>query len=86
MCRRGYIAGGMEVAEAQRASGTTLLAPSNWSRQGFVRRGVPDACVAVVPLGFDPAIFRPAAPEQRAQFRREWGFQPDDSSSSMPVR
>ena len=74
----GYIAGGVEVAEAQRASGVTLLAPSNWSKQGFVRRGVPDECVAVVPLGFDPAIFQPVTREQRVQIRCELGFQPDD--------
>ena len=74
----GYIAGGVAVGEAQRASGVTLLAPSNWSKQGFVRGGVPDDCVAVVPLGFDPAIFRPATRERRAQIRIELGFAPEE--------
>jgi glycosyltransferase involved in cell wall biosynthesis len=74
----GYIAGEMPVAEAQQASGVTLLAPSNWSKQGFIRRGVPEQAVAVVPLGFDPAIFRPATRERRMQIRRDLGFLPED--------
>jgi len=73
-----YIAGGLTVAEAQRRSGATLLAPSKWSKEGFVRSGVPAGCVELVPLGFDPAVFRPATQEQRRQTRQEMGFRSDD--------
>ncbi len=74
----GYVMEGRPVADAQRESGYTVVAPSNWSKQGFTRRGVPEDSVAVVPLGFDPAIFRPAPPAQREQARRDFGFQPDE--------
>ncbi len=74
----GYISEGKPVAVAQRESGYTLVAPSNWSKMGFTRRGVEDASVAVVPLGFDPEVFRPAARAQREQARREFEFGPDE--------
>lgn len=74
----GYVAGGIAIAEAQRGSGATLLAPSNWSKRGFVRSGAAQESVVVVPLGFDPAIFRPATGAQREQIRREMGLRPDD--------
>lgn len=74
----GYVADGKPVAEAQHESGYTLVAPSNWSKRGFTRRGVAEGSVAVVPLGFDPAIFRPVALEQREQARREFEFRPDE--------
>lgn len=66
------------LAQAQRESGITLLTSSNWSKRGFVRGGVDSDSVVVVPLGFDPEIFRPATPAQREQVRREMGFAPED--------
>lgn len=66
------------LALAQRNSGFTLLTPSNWSKRGLVRSGVDSDSVVVVPLGFDPEIFRPSTQEQRKQIRRELQFRPED--------
>lgn len=74
----GYIAERMGVAEAQKRNGFSILTPSNWSKQGFVRSGVAPADVAVLPHGFDPTVFRPATPARRAQSRAALGFSPDD--------
>ena len=73
-----YIAGGMTFAEAQSGSGATLLAPSNWSKRGFVRSGAAEEKVVVVPLGFDPAIFGPATAALRKRTREEMGFRPEE--------
>lgn len=75
---RANVAGGMSVADAQRQNDFTILTCSEWSRRGFVRSGVPAGRVAVLPLGFDPEVFRPATPEQRAAVRSELGFAPED--------
>jgi glycosyltransferase involved in cell wall biosynthesis len=75
---RANVAGSTPVGEAQRRNDFTILAPSNWAKEGFVRSGVAAERVAVLPLGFDPEVFRPATPEQRAAIRSELGFAPDD--------
>src|SRR5258706_2918099 len=71
-----YIAGGVDVAEAQRRNGFRILTPSNWSKRGFVRSGVAAEDVTVLPHGFDPLVFKPATQERRAQVRAELGFSP----------
>ena len=43
------------------AAGATLLAPSRWAAEAFVRTGVPRGRVAVAPHGVDTAVFRPLA-------------------------
>jgi glycosyltransferase involved in cell wall biosynthesis len=73
-----YIAGGVDVAEAQKKSGFRILTPSNWSMQGFVRSGVAAEDVTVLPLGFDPIVFRPVTPERRGEIRAELGISPGD--------
>ena len=75
---RSNVAGGVDIHEAQRRNDFTILTCSNWSKEGFVRGGVPAERVAVLPLGFDPELFRPPTPEQRARARDEMGFAPDD--------
>lgn len=75
---RANVAGGAPVGDAQRRNDFTILTCSNWAKQGFVRSGVAAERVAVLPLGFDPEVFRPATPEQRAATRGEFGFAPDD--------
>ena len=75
---RTNVDGGVPVDQAQRRHDFTILTCSNWSKQGFVRSGVAAEVVQVLPLGFDPEVFRPATPGQRAQTRSELGFAPDD--------
>ncbi len=72
------VAEGISVREAQHRRGYTIVTCSNWSRQGFMRAGVPPDSVVVVPLGFDPGVFRPATDEQRRRIRAEVGLAPDD--------
>ena len=72
------VAGGLQVQEAQRRNDFPILTPSSWSKRGFVRSGVPAERVAVLAHGFDPEVFRPATPEERALVRSEFGFAPED--------
>jgi glycosyltransferase involved in cell wall biosynthesis len=60
---------GYGAADAQRLHDFTVLTCSNWSREGLLRSGVPEARIAVIPLGFDPAVFRPPTPAERARSR-----------------
>jgi glycosyltransferase involved in cell wall biosynthesis len=73
-----FIAGGLPAREAQRRHGMSVITPSNWSKEGFVRGGVPEEKVCVVPLGFDPAIFRPPTAAEREEARARLGFGRDD--------
>lgn len=73
-----HIAGGLGAREAQARHDFTILTCSRWAREGFVRSGVPPERIAVVPLGFDPALFRPAAEAGRLQARAQFRVQPDE--------
>src|SRR5258706_3403097 len=75
---QSYIAGGRTVAEALRGSGATLLAPSNWSKRGFIRTGAAEEKVVGGPPGFDPGVYRPASAAQRERTRGEMGFRPGE--------
>jgi glycosyltransferase involved in cell wall biosynthesis len=68
----------MDVVEAQKRNGFRILTPSNWSKEGFVRSGVAAENVTVLPLGFDPLVFKPVTLERRAQIRAELGISPGD--------
>lgn len=72
------VAGGLQVQEAQRRNDFPILTPSNWSKRGFVRSGVPPERIAVLAHGFDPEVFKLATPEQRASARNELGFAAGD--------
>ena len=52
----------------------TLLTPSVWSAARFVDSGAPAARVVVLPHGYDPLIFKPGAPQERAELRKRLGF------------
>jgi glycosyltransferase involved in cell wall biosynthesis len=73
-----YIAEQVAVGEAQKRNGFRILTSSNWSKRGFVRSGVAAEHVSVLPLGFDPLVFRPVTPERRAEIRAGMGFSPED--------
>jgi glycosyltransferase involved in cell wall biosynthesis len=55
-------------------SGVVVVTPSHWSREGFLRAGVESGRVVVVPLGVDPAVFRPLADAERAELRARLGW------------
>ena len=73
-----YVPDGLPLHEAQKRHRFSVVTPSRWSRQGFLRCGIPEEDVVVVPHGFDPAIFHPAAPEERRKIRAEMGISPED--------
>jgi len=73
-----FMAGGVDIAEAQKRNGFRILTPSNWAKRGFVRSGVDAENVTVLPLGFDPLVFKPVTQEERARIRAELGISPGD--------
>ena len=51
-----------------------IIAPSNWSRYGFVRSGVEPERITVIPHGVDPRIFKPAEDLARTVLREKFGW------------
>ncbi len=62
------------VAEKLTQTGATLVTPSNWSRDGFIRCGAAPERVVVVPHGVDTALFRPFDEDERAVIRNVEGI------------
>ena len=48
--------------------------PSEWSRAAYVKAGIPEDRVVVVPNGIDPAIHRPDGPKYGLQTRKRFKF------------
>jgi glycosyltransferase involved in cell wall biosynthesis len=69
-----YMAGGHRLRDALQQSRATIIAPSNWSREGFIASGADPNRVAVIPHGIDPHLFHPATPEVRQTLRRNANF------------
>jgi glycosyltransferase involved in cell wall biosynthesis len=57
------------LADPQARTGVIFLTCSRWSRDGFVRSGADPERLRVVPLGVDPALFRPLPEEERRALR-----------------
>jgi glycosyltransferase involved in cell wall biosynthesis len=51
-----------------------ILTPSQWSRMGLIRSGADPAIISVIPLGVDPALFRPLPESERQALRRQYGW------------
>jgi glycosyltransferase involved in cell wall biosynthesis len=56
----------------------TIITPSHWSRQGFIRSGFRDASVKVISHGVDPSTFFPVDAELRMLYRELLGIRSDD--------
>lgn len=69
-----FIVGNTPLAEAMARSEAVVVTPSQWSRQGFLRRGAAPERVVVVPHGIDPRVHRPLPPEEREALRRRLGW------------
>ena len=54
-----YLAGQPDIARLAQDASFFVWAPSRWSAAGFLRLGLRQEQVAMIPLGFDPATFRP---------------------------
>ncbi|MBX9774803.1 MAG: glycosyltransferase family 4 protein [Xanthobacteraceae bacterium] len=68
-----YLAGQPDIARLAQEPSFFVWAPSRWSADGFLRLGLRQEQVAMIPLGIDPATFRPT-PEGRDAVRRNMGL------------
>lgn len=75
---RAQVPAGHAAVDAQRVHDLPVLTCSQWSREGLLRSGIPGDRVFVVPLGFDPSIYRPGDEESRRRQRAGLGFAEDD--------
>lgn len=55
-----------DIAALSRSGDFTLVTPSAWSREGFLRLGLRTEQIAVVPHGVDADVFRPVERERQA--------------------
>ena len=69
------IENGRSLREAHQGTDVVIISPSEWSKWGLLRGGADPDRVAVVPLGADPEVFRPASHEERLQLRQARGWQ-----------
>jgi glycosyltransferase involved in cell wall biosynthesis len=68
-----YLAGQPDIARLAQEPSFFVWAPSRWSAEGFLRLGLRPEQVALIPLGIDPATFRPT-PEGRDAVRQNMGL------------
>ncbi|NER36759.1 MAG: glycosyltransferase family 4 protein [Oscillatoria sp. SIO1A7] len=68
---------GMGVASIQEALGedVTIMTPSHWSKSGFLRSGVDESRLVVIPHGVDTNIYKPLPEAERIAVRRELGLE-----------
>jgi glycosyltransferase involved in cell wall biosynthesis len=66
-----FIAGNQPLFRAIKDSQSTIVTCSNWSLEGFLRSGMPLERTALVPLGFDPDLYKPLEDEARKKLRSE---------------
>lgn len=66
--------GAASMPEALENSDVTLITPSRWSRQGFLRSGVHPNRVVVVPHGVDINLYKPLPEDERLGLRQELGI------------
>lgn len=57
-----------------RNSNVVIVAPSEWSKKGFIYSGADPERVIVIPLGVDPKIFYPLPSQERHSLRQELGW------------
>ena len=66
--------GATSMPEALEDSDVTIITPSRWSRQGFLRSGVHPNRVVVVPHGVDTNLYKPLAEDERTTLREKLGI------------
>ena len=54
---------------------TTIITPSQWSKQGLIRAGVKPEQIAIVPLGVEPTIYKPVSEAERAALRKKFAWE-----------
>ena len=66
--------GAQSLQQVMSETNITLITPSNWSRQGFIRSGADPGRVVVIPHGVDPELFHPLEHKQRELLRSQFGW------------
>ncbi len=69
---------GQSITSILAGNDTQILAPSNWSKQGFVNSGVEESRVHIVPHGVDTKIFHPDPGIDRQGMREKLGATDDN--------
>jgi glycosyltransferase involved in cell wall biosynthesis len=65
-------------AQANMDDSFTIITPSQWSKQGYLRAGFSDEKVLIVPHGINPDNLHIAQPQKRARFRKNIGLKDTD--------
>ena len=55
-------------------SNMTLITPSQWSKEGFIRSGIDSNQITVIPLGVDPQLYYPLPAQERTELRQKLGW------------
>jgi glycosyltransferase involved in cell wall biosynthesis len=66
--------GANSIAEALANSDVTIITPSHWSKQGFLRSGVEQNRVVVVPCGVETNLYKPLPEDERNALRQQLGI------------
>lgn len=67
--------GGISMQEASRKNPDTIIVTtSRWSRDGFLRSGAEADRVCIVPLGYEPNIYKPISYQNRIELRKKLGW------------
>jgi glycosyltransferase involved in cell wall biosynthesis len=66
--------GANSITEALENFDVTIITPSHWSRQGFLRSGVEPNRVVVVPHGVDHNFYKPLLEAERKALRQQLGI------------
>ena len=56
----------------------TIITPSEWSRQGFIKSGFRAQAIKVISHGVDPSTFFPVDDDLRTLYRELFGIKPND--------
>ncbi len=66
--------GANSITEALANSDVTIITPSHWSKQGFLRSGVEPNRVVVVPCGVETNLYKPLPEDERNALRQQLGI------------
>jgi glycosyltransferase involved in cell wall biosynthesis len=69
---------GSSPHEAMKRGNLSIVTPSLWSKEGFLRSGFNQESVNVIPHGIAPALFYRAEPDLRLFYRQLFGFSKED--------
>lgn len=63
-----------KITDSPVNSESMIITASQWSKKGFIRSGVAENRIKIVPHGFDPTLYYPLSDTQRKSLRKELGW------------